>query len=431
MVVSSKLYSKRNHSAYNLFLFVKCYLSDSTLSSANTDHDRLQHDENDLTDHKKNSNDVTETSSDEGVYVEGSESSSPKLPSLDDEFGTIVEREKKSEPLVTREQSEQPQHRFKSRFHFLSSLMLLNSLRAFSRRSFRRKRSNKSNVQKLSPLPSEENDPSRPTSSTSSSTTSSAFSSNSSISSTNLPQQTLDEINMKLIDPESMLPPSGSLITESIIEEEEEEDNCSGVGNKITEQLQQSQSSNLSTITLSSTTQNINDGDEDYQMPRSITSLYPLSLESLKNSCSHNHFSIYGPILCNNCSNHSTRSLLSSSLAQSPLLLSSSLTSTSLSSMTALTAASPTALLLRYCARMYLALPYYDIQIDQKFSVTCRVVLSVSKANESKSPIPIPERLRDKEFNAKGHGDAIRIARNMAAKNIIDKLKAANVFFDE
>ncbi|OTF74514.1 hypothetical protein BLA29_003161 [Euroglyphus maynei] len=62
--------------------------------------------------------------------------------------------------------------------------------------------------------------------------------------------------------------------------------------------------------------------------------------------------------------------------------------------------------------------------------VTCRVIMSIGSTNCNRKR-PIPERFVDHQFTAKGHGEILRTARNMAAKLIINKLTVAGLFHEE
>lgn len=90
----------------------------------------------------------------------------------------------------------------------------------------------------------------------------------------------------------------------------------------------------------------------------------------------------------------------------------------------------PTAVLLRYCVRMYLPIPYYDIHYDDIFYVTCRVLISTSRSEKDKLPVILPAKYKDREFTAKGNGQTLPKARNMAAEIIIEKLKNAQIYIE-
>jgi len=187
-----------------------------------------------------------------------------------------------------------------------------------------------------------------------------------------------------------------NLITESIIEEEEEdEDNetlVDGGGKTRTESCDSAKVCNGGNHSFDSSY-----AGGSKSMPRAVASSYMLST-----MCPHNHFSIYGPVLCSNTMNKNLT-----------------------------IEATPSAALLRYCVRMYLPLPYYDIRFDvTKFFVTCRVLLTSSKSEKDKLPIALPEQYIDTEFMARGYGETLRAARNMAAQTIMNKLKKANIFFE-
>lgn len=297
---------------------------------------------------------------------------------------------------------------------FLSSFFMLSSLRAISRRSLRRKTQPKQSSLKAEPnlesTPSQSQP--RPTSATSSSSTSSAFSSISSVSSSQqttsnsstsgsftLPEDTRAETDAPPINGFTSL-----MMADTIIEEEEEEEDESVVDSS---QRKVSIESNQSTTLCSGS--HLERRSQDLSMsssqtlPRSASSSYVLS-----SMCPHNHFSIYGPVLCSN------------QLAAKNLTIE----------------ATPSAALLRYCVRLFCPLPYYNIivgsssKFDQKFYVTCRVVLTTSKTDKDKLPIALPEQYKNYEFTARGNGETLRSARNMAAQTIIDKLKKANIYFE-
>lgn len=300
------------------------------------------------------------------------------------------------------EDKAQGEKRSKSKFNFLSSLSLINSLRAISRKPFRRNTfdAKKFVTYERTLNQNEENSTaSRPTSSSSSS---SAFSSNSSISSSTV----LPSVNQEDLSNEDVTLINPGLITQSIIEEEEEDNDetengakpaCDNNNSDYKELRLATKSSeilndNSNAIAASSSMNNVNQG-----LIRSLSSTYPLS-----NTCSHNHFSIYGTLLCNRTNSSSNRVNVMDSNA--------------------------TALLFRYCCRMYLPLPYYDIRFESKFFAICRIILSV-RINQ-KPAIEIPKSYENYEFTAKGEGDDSKAARNQAAQTIIDQLKAVDLFYD-
>lgn len=190
-----------------------------------------------------------------------------------------------------------------------------------------------------------------------------------------------------------------NLITESIIEEEEEDetDNETVVDSGSVKPRTESFGS-ATVCSGNHSPDKFGVGGGSRTMPRSVASSYVLS-----SMCPHNHFSIYGPVLCSNTMG-----------AQKNLTIE----------------ATPSAALLRYCVRMYLPLPYYDIRFDHKFYVTCRVLLTTSKSEKDKLPVTLPAQYRDHEFTARGNGETLRTARNMAAQTIIDKLKKANIYLE-
>lgn len=285
---------------------------------------------------------------------------------------------------------------------FLSTFFLLSSLRAISRRS-RSRKSNRSTNHSHSTKPEvgdqfyEDSGQSRPTSSSSSASSTSStasassaysYSSNSSASSTS-GSFTLEESPVEDISPVNGYT---HLITQSIIEEEEEEEppqpeseaqikSCS-VENLLASKCESSHSGCL-TRSLSSYLFSNHNNDHN------------------SNHCSHNHFSIFGPKLCSSLSTGSRVFSLENA---------------------------PSASLLRYCVRMYLPLPYYDIRFDQKFFVTCRILISSTKADPTSLPVGLPVEFRDHEFTARGNGDSLHSARNMAASLIIEQLKKSNIY---
>ena len=389
---------------------------------------------------------VSSDSIDEGVYVESSESSSPSVSSptssAASRAASLGEHDQASKVDTDQQvsihpstnvanpntfsnqsdQTNQPKPKTKSKSlsaSFLSSFFLLSSLRAISRRSMRRKTpksfSNNKNSSTKAEFSLEESTTSqaqsRPTSSSSSyssSNSSSAFSSNSSISSSQQSSSTNSSTSGSFTLPDELRVEAqhdgqfvngvySNLITESIIEEdEEEEENETQGADKLRKDLQiTNKMCNSGSHNQSSTLPVGQQFSNSQTMPRSVASSYVLS-----SMCPHNHFSIYGPVLCSNA------------LAQNNQTIE----------------ATPSAALLRYCVRMYLPLPYYDIRFDQKFSVTCRVLLIPSKGEKEKLLVNLPEQYKNQEFTARGNGETLRIARNMAAQTIIDKLKKASIY---
>lgn len=201
-----------------------------------------------------------------------------------------------------------------------------------------------------------------------------------------------------------------NLITESIIEEEEEDEEDENETTDSCKRKDSTESSHSvklcyghgrSSIPYGQTARSTDKlalGSGSQTMPRSASSSYVHGL----GTCTHNHFSIYGPVLCSNV------------LAAKNLTIEST----------------PSAALLRYCVRMYLPLPYYDIRFDTKFYVTCRVLLTTSKSDKERLPVTLPSQYKDHEFTARGNGETLRQARNMAAQTIIDKLKKVDIFFE-
>ena len=306
---------------------------------------------------------------------------------------------------------------------FLSSFFMLSSLRSISRRSLRRKTPPKQSSLKSAESSSESTTAnnattqSRPTSATSSASISSAFSSISSISSSQQTSSnsstsgsfTLPDDSVRADADVPLLNGFSSLMmADTIIEEEEEEEEEEETAKEKTtvdsSQRKVSIESNKSTTLCDGghLERHSHDMSGSMTLPRSSSSSYVLS-----SMCPHNHFSIYGPVLCSN------------QQAAKNLTIE----------------ATPSAALLRYCVRLFCPLPYYDIRgsnskFDTKFYVTCRVVLSTSKTDKDKLPITLPEQYKNYEFTARGNGETLRSARNMAAQTIIDKLKNANIYFE-
>nr|XP_046917489.1 uncharacterized protein DDB_G0271670-like [Dermatophagoides farinae] len=398
-----------------------------------------------------------ETSSDEGVCTEESECSNSALPS------PKLNNHRQTKDL---KRNSYNNDNTKRSFSFLpSSLMLLSSLRDFSRRSFRRSKSLSNNGRRKTET---DNEPSstastisassslsssssstttpRPISSSSSSSSSStsAFSSDSSISSThqtihnNAKDHHNDFGEPQIMATTSMIIPmneeaaiihsnhyqSSNIIVESIIEEEEEEveqsnnDENNNNNNKNNNKQSSLLSINRSLLFNNGSNKRIDRIDHNQN---GIIRSYSSSLLSQQHVCPHNHFSIYGPILCNSTENCSTLHSHHRETIET----------------------SPTAILLKYCIRMYLPLPYYDIHFDQKFMVTCRVIMSIESSTNNNNndqqqqqqhrnpKRTIPEQYIDHQFTAKGHGEILREARNMAAKLVINKLTVAGLFHDE
>ncbi|KAJ6218557.1 hypothetical protein RDWZM_009714 [Blomia tropicalis] len=373
---------------------------------------------------------------DEGVFVDSSESSStPSVSSPTSSAASrppsVIESDRKNTKTIANQSNERKEKTKSLSSSFLSSFFLLSSLRAFSRRSLRRKSNSRKNSTETKAEFSFEDSPqstttttngqtqSRPTSSTSSnsySSSSSAFSSNSSISS----QQ--QSTHSSTSSSSSSSSTSGSftlsendnrtthedgpivngylnLITESIIEEEEEDETNETIDSNAAAaasiaKCHRKESCNSTNICNGQIIDNKMNGNQT--IPRSHSSSYVLSSQ-----CPHNHFSIYGPVLC-------------STFNSNNLTIEST----------------PSAGLLRYCVRMYLPLPYYDIRFDHKFYVICRVILTTSIGCRGKLPITLPIEYKDTEFTARGNGESLREARNMAAQTIIDKLKKAKIYHE-
>ena len=332
---------------------------------------------------------------DEGVFVESSESSSspavssPASPATsrsisDDQIKVLTHK------LSTTSIDSKNTKPKKS--SLWSSLFLLSSLRAIRHRSSSRKlttsHSKSYNVQENEftyPDSSSNQNLSRPTSSSSSESSSSTASSSSSSAFSYSSSSTHSSTSGSFTIEETNQPKSENghingythLITESIIEEDEENEEmekCCSIENFA------NSDSNSASLSRSS-------------------SSYLL----LNNKCPHNHFSIYGPALCSNIMNGAK--------------------SFSMENV-------PSAALLRYCVRMYLPLPYYDIRFDHKFYVTCRILITTSKSDIGKLPIKLTEEFKDREFTARGNGETLHIARNLAAQSIITQLKKNNIFYE-
>lgn len=390
---------------------------------------------NTTTKNKVDEEEASSESTDEGVELEISESSATPTASsptfsASSQTPTIVEngenqisqkpnnqlQSSSDQSLVSNSTETVPKSKSKKSLSssFLSSFFMLSSLRAISRRSLRRKTPPKQSSLKTESnfeiTPSSTISQPRPTSATSSSSTSSAFSSISSVSSSQqtssnsstsgsftLPEDIRADADVPLLNGFTSL-----MMADTIIEEEEEEEEETTVDSS---QRKVSTESNQSTLCSGSHLERHSQDlslSSSKTLPRSASSSYVLS-----SMCPHNHFSIYGPVLCSN------------QLAAKNLTIE----------------ATPSAALLRYCVRLFCPLPYYDIRgsnskFDTNFYVTCRVVLTTSKTDKDKLPIALPEQYKNCEFTARGNGETLRSARNIAAQTIIEKLKKANIYFE-
>ncbi|XP_027200773.2 uncharacterized protein LOC113794830 [Dermatophagoides pteronyssinus] len=385
-----------------------------------------------------------EISSDEGVWTaEESECSNSSRPSP-----KLNNHPKQTSKLLNNNNNND--NNTKRSFSFFpSSFLLLNSLRDFSRRSFRRSKSNNNNsdgrkfeidsepsssASSSTTTSSSSSVTSRPTSSSSSSSSSTTFSSNSSSSLNNNHHHPEDQQTISLINDDAAIHhhhnhhhstinhyQSSNIMAESIIEEDEEQEQQEQQQQSIDGNDQKELSSSSSKKHNEMSNGNINGNGSIIRSYSSSLLLSSYHQQQQQGNCQHNHFSLYGPILCNSTDNCSIIDSHRGTTIES----------------------SPSAILLKYCIRMYLPLPYYDIHFDnRKFWVTCRVIMSNDQCqvgtnsntnynNGRKRRHPIPDKYIDHQFTAKGYGEILRTARNSAAKLIIDKLTAVGLFHQE